>query len=229
MKNFTRPAAASRNHTSSVEFFNRRKEMDLLTTGITEGKPTFNIITGPVNSGKSKILNVLNKRLKAQHIPVLNINLRSISFNSVDNLVSTLEKEGSTWMEEFKDAAKHFQLDAKGYSFHLTAGIRREMESPIIRLNNLLHSFESKLPHYTFWYGARAPVVIVDEANELAALIGDDEGDKALHNFFKWLILNTKERNRFHVLLSSSDSFFHLWVSSRYIGSTRYETYVRDR
>ena len=79
-----------------------------------------------------------------------------------------------------------------------------------------MHSFEAK---------EKAPLFIIDKANELRALSKDPDGSEALHNLFKWLVLNTKERSRFHVLFSSSDSFFHLWVS-KYIGSTRYETYV---
>lgn len=46
-----------------------------------------------------------------------------------------------------------------------------------------------------------------------------------MHNVFKWLVLNTKELRRFHAMFASSDSFFHLWVA-KYIGSTRYESYV---
>ena len=65
----------------------------------------------------------------------------------------------------------------------------------------------------------------IDEANELRELSNDPDGSKALRNFFKCLVLNTKERSRFHVLFCSSDSFFHLCVS-KYIGSTRYETFV---
>jgi len=195
---------------SSEGFFNRSKEMDLLFTGIIEGNPNFNIITGPVNSGKSMLLSVLTKTPVAQHIPVLTINLHSISFNSMDTLVSILEKEGSSWMKQFRNAVKHFQLDAIGYSFQLSR--IPKVESLIIRLNNLLHLFEVKLPSHTFWHGARAPVVMVDKVNELAALTTDDTGDKALHNFFKWLVLNTKERSRFHASYQAVTVFSSLGI-----------------
>ena len=44
---------------------------------------------------------------------------------------------------------------------------------PMKKLNDLLHSFEEKLPPYTFWHGEKAPLFIVDEANELRALTKD--------------------------------------------------------
>ena len=116
-------------------------------------------------------------------------------------------------------------MDAKAYGFELSFGVAEEEIPPITKLNKLLHLFEDKLPPYTFWYGEKAPLLIIDEANELRALSKDADGNEALHNLFKWLVLNTKERSRFHVIFLSSDSFFHLWVS-KYIGTTRYDTYV---
>ena len=202
-------------------FFNRSREIDLFITSLNH-KPTFNVITGPVNSGKSTLLTTLTDSLRSQHIPVLDINLRSVSFNSVDTLVATLEVKGNTWLEQFKKAARYFKLDAKAYGFELSFGVAEEEVPPITKFNKLLHLFEDKLPPHTFWYGEKAPLLIIDEANELRALSKDADGNEALHNLFKWLVLNTKERSRFHVLFSSSDS---LWVS-KYIGTTRYETYV---
>ena len=66
---------------------------------------------------------------------------------------------------------------------------------------------------------------IIDEANELNVLTKHPDGQDALHNLFKWLVMNTKEQNCFHVILSSSDSFFNLWVSNL-VGAVRYKTYI---
>lgn len=198
--------------------------MDLLLKGLN-GKPNFNIITGPVNSGKSLLLLKLQEKLESAHVPVLNINMRQISFNSVDTLVSTLVSGMDSWFKKFKEAVENTKIDASLYGFQLHAELEKGSVPPITKLNILFAAIQDKLPPHTFWYGARAPVFIVDEANELSAITKATDGNDSLHNFFKWLILNTKEKNRFHVLLASSDSFFHLWVS-KYIGTTRYETYV---
>ena len=39
------------------------------------------------------------------------------------------------------------------------------------------------------------------------------------------MILHTKEKQQFHVIMASLDSFFNLWVE-KFIGSSRYTTYV---
>jgi len=105
----------------------------------------------------------------------------------------------------------------------------REKASRLLqKLNDLLWVFDGKLsppPHRTFWHGTKAPVFIIDEANELNKLTEQPDGHNALQNFFKWLVMNIKELNRFHVILSSSESFFHLWVSN-YVGAHRYKTWV---
>ena len=93
------------------------------------------------------------------------------------------------------------------------------------RLNYLLELLGNKLPPQSFWYGRQTPILLIDEAHELNALVKDPDGHDALTNIFKWLVLNTKEVNRFHSVLVSSDSFFHLWVT-KYIGSSRYINYV---
>ena len=48
-----------------------------------------------------------------------------------------------------------------------------------------------KLPPFTFWHGTKAPILIIDEANEFCALVDDPDGKNALRNLFKWFILRT--------------------------------------
>ena len=62
-------------------------------------------------------------------------------------------------------------------------------------------------------------------ANDLNVLTKHPYRQDALHNLFKWLVMNTKEQNGFHVILSSSNSFFNLWVSNL-VGAVRYKTYI---
>ena len=71
-----------------------------------------NIVTGPVNSGKSFLIMNLVEELEASHVPLLHINLRSVSFNSVDTLVSTstLHDEMNSWVGKFKEVAERFRV-----------------------------------------------------------------------------------------------------------------------
>ena len=72
----------------------------------------------------------------------------------------------------------------------------------------LFEKISNQLPLHTFWGKVQVPIFMIDEANELAMLTKDPDGQDALTNLFKRLILNTKELNRFHTLLVSNDSFF---------------------
>ena len=42
---------------------------------------------------------------------------------------------------------------------------------------------------------------------------------------FQWFILNTKELQKFHVVLISSENFFDQWVK-QFVGPTNYGVYV---
>ena len=66
---------------------------------------------------------------------------------------------------------------------------------------------------------------MINIANELDALMKDQDGHNEILNLFKWLILNTKALERFHTILVSSDSCFHSWVLG-FIGTSRYGNYV---
>lgn len=200
--------------------------MDLLTTRL-QAKPTFHVITGPVNSSKSMHFAKLEEEMKSTHVPVLSINLRGISFNTMETLVLTLEDSMCSWLDQFLSAMKHFKMESSGYGFQLKTSFAQDPVPTVVKLklNKLLSIIQGKLPLYTYWYGFKVPIFIIDEANKLGAVTRERDGSDSLYNFFKWLVLNTKEKKRFHVLLLSSNSFFHLWIS-KYIGTTRYETYV---
>ena len=151
--------------------------------------------------------------------------MRRVSFDSVETLVSTLHENMKSWQDQFREMAKKLKVNASAYGFLLHVEVKQGSTDPIIKLNSLLDAFSAKLPPYTFWFDTKTPVFIIDEANELNALKSHPDGHAAIHNLFKWLVMNTKERNKFHVILSSSDSFFHLWVSN-YVGANRYKTYI---
>ena len=67
--------------------------------------PGLNIIIGPINSGKRLIMKLMEE-LEASHVPLLHINLRNVSFKSVDTLVSTLHDKTNGWFDKFKQAAE---------------------------------------------------------------------------------------------------------------------------
>ena len=82
-----------------------------------------------------------------------------------------------------------------------------------------------QLPPHSWWTGAQSPILFIDEASRMRTLLKDKHGHDALANMFEWFVRNTKQHHRFHVVLGSSDSFFHLWVQ-KYIGASRFTSYV---
>jgi len=61
----------------------------------------------------------------------------------------------------------------------------------------------------------------LDEANRLSFLSQDDEGGRVLNDFFAWIVENSKQANRFHVVMASSDSFFLKWIN-QFVDSAAY-------
>ena len=212
-------------HTSVDEFFNRKQELESVYT-LLKSDPRFSVIMGPVNSGKSLLLTKVLQDLKQKDkTPILDINLREISFDSVDSLVTTLDAKLGSWMKDFAVAARHHKISVGAYGISFDWKLTSEVLKPITKLNRVFNKISAKLPPQTFWGRHQRPIFVIDEANELQALTADLDGHTALINLFKWLTLHTKELHRFHTLLISSDSFFHIWVAS-YIGASRYASYV---
>jgi hypothetical protein len=54
--------------------------------------------------------------------------------------------------------------------------------------------------------------LIIDEANVFGQLEGSEEGEVLLKSILSWMVANTKEKGRFHIVLTSSDSFFFNWI-----------------
>ena len=208
----------------AVNFFNRCQEIEKLNK-LLKSEPQLSVLTGPVNSGKSILVMKIIRDIKKAKIPVLTINLRDVSFNSVHSFVTILEKKLATWLQQYLVAADEYRLDASLYGLHLKLGKTRRGLPSIATLDQLFEKISAKLPPRTFWGKIQTPIFVIDEANELSALRKDPDGHDALMTLFKWLVLNTKELNLFHTLLISSDSFFHLWVA-KYIGTSRYINYV---
>ena len=66
--------------------------MNLLSKSL-KLQPGLHVLTSPINSGKSLVVKKLSESFEAAHIPVMNINLKKISCNSVDFFVFTLARQ----------------------------------------------------------------------------------------------------------------------------------------
>ena len=99
------------------------------------------------------------------------------------------------------------------YFFELNVKLfdKKKTEITSSDVSELLTEIAHALPKWTIWHGyyAPPPILIIDEAN-LFSQLGDSsqEGAALLKSFLNWLVLNTKQENHFHAVLTSSDSFF---------------------
>ena len=152
-------------------------------------------------------------------IPVHSVNLWQGTYNSVESLVESLSSDVRTWVDAIKESVSEVSMSQVRVKVNLNKG------TPLDRLNYLLQSIARELPAYSILRGKRPPIFFIDEANRLRSLLCDKDRQAALESLFQWFVLHTKEKRHFHVLMASSDSFFNLWVE-KFIGSSRYHTYV---
>ena len=203
--------------------FNRSREVEQLSQ-MLKSAPKLSVVTGPVNSGKSKLIEYVIARVSADNpnrVPIHVANLRQGTYNSVQSLVESLSSDMKSWVKKIKENVEGVSVSE--VTFHLTSHLTKG--TPLDRLNYLLKCIAKELPSYSVLRGKQMPIFFIDEANRLRSLLCNTEGQAALESLFQWFVLNTKEKRRFHVIMASSDSFYHLWVE-KFIGSSRYSTYV---
>ena len=218
---FLKPSASLHSVDSDFDMFNHLREVETLYQVLLSA-PKLTVITGPINSGKSKLVDhVVTNLYKKTKVPVHTINLRQGTLNTVESLVDSLSSDKmGTWLGAVKQA-----IDAVSISFvkvHFTQVNSIPFHTPIERLHMLLLKLAEKFPSYS---GKQQPVIFFDEANRLKSLLCDRDGQAALESLLQFLVMHTKEKKQFHVIMATSDSFFTLWIE-RFIGSSRYNTYV---
>lgn len=207
-------------------FFNRTKELGAFRH-ILGGSPSLTIVTGPRNSGKSALLVHLLSKLEEEGRPVLHLNLRDTSFGDVQQFQSVLQEELKSWVEKISPTVT-FELRLGPASLSI-GGTEVVGSNPLNKLNDLFRKIDAHLPRHSVLTGKKRPILFIDEANRLKTLLRDKEfGEEALSSMFAWFVKNTKEVGNFHVVLASSDSFFHLWASERhnFTQSGQCDTYV---
>ncbi|CAG8761416.1 uncharacterized protein OCT59_016543 [Rhizophagus irregularis] len=101
-----------------------------------------------------------------------------------------------------------FKLDLKLFD-------KEEREITSNSVIDLFNKIACALPNQNLWksYNIPPPILVIDEANLLNRLSYNSvEGTILLKTFLDWLVLNTKQTSHFHVVLTSSDSFFFNWI-----------------
>jgi hypothetical protein len=205
-------------------FFNREREVRAVR-GVLRSPPQLSVFTGPVNSGKTSLLLKNLKEEADSGRAVLHLDLRDQTFQTVEGFVPALEQEFTSWRDQFVAVAKDVNIDLEALGVKTNVSLKSSQRREIDRLNELFKKMSNQLPSGNIWRGWKTPILFIDEANELQTLLKDPDGHGALLSLFKWMVRNTKQISRFHIVLASSDSFFHLWLN-KYIGKPFYQSYV---
>ena len=138
-------------------------------------------------------------------------------------MVLLLSDGMTSWLKKIKTRTKtEVSVTAAGIEVKFT---RHKGKNHIDNLNHLVQGVGDSLPSKILLQGIQSPILIIDEASRLRMLLRDRDGQAALESLVEWLIMRTKKKHQFHVVLASSDSFFNLWVE-RFIRPSRYVTYL---
>ena len=185
----------------SIEFHNREKEINEIRNILNTDPTLITFIYGPINSGKTELINQLIKQLPEDYV-VFYINLRTKLLASYDEFVESL------FELEIAETRKKETLKELVSSITKAAGI------PITR-EFMDYVFKDKKPKNAFSYiiklfevvkeGGHQPVLILDELQK----IGDVKVDGLLiYELFNFFIDLTKEKHLAHVFVATSDSLF---------------------
>ncbi|HID26957.1 MAG TPA: ATP-binding protein [Methanosarcinales archaeon] len=185
----------------SIAFHNRETEMKEIMRILNTEPTLITFIYGPINSGKTELINHLIKKLPEEYV-VFYINLRTKFLASYDDFIESL------FEMEIKETKKKETLKELVSSVTKAAGI------PINR-EFLDYVFKDKKPKNAFSYiiklfeevknAGKHPVLILDELQK----IGDLKVNGLLiYELFNFFIDLTKEKHLAHVFVITSDSLF---------------------
>ena len=205
---------------SDIEFYNREKEMKEIRA-ILDSRPTLiTFIYGPINSGKTELINNLIKSLPETQ-KVFYINLRGRFISNYDEFIKVLfDVEHEARYGRIKEFLKPI-VNVLPESYHgipipkdmfLRLFKEKDVEDAFVYMETVLRAFCES---------GRAPVLVIDELQ----VIGDLKVDGLLiYKLFNFFIRLTKELHICHVFAVTSDSLFieNVYSAAMLEGRCRY-------
>ena len=187
-----------------ITFHDRVKETMALTRILSTDPTLITFIYGPINSGKTELINNLIKHLP-ENQKVFYINLRGRFISNYDEFIKVLfDVEHAARYERLKEFLKPVvNVLPESYSgipipkdVFLNLFKEKEVEDAFVYIETVLRAF---------YKNGYPPVLVIDELQVIGDLKVDDLLIYKLFNFFVRL---TKELHLAHVFVASSDSLF---------------------
>ena len=187
-----------------IEFHNRESEKKEIMRILNTEPTLITFIYGPINSGKTELINNLINHLPESH-KVFYINLRGRFISGYDEFIKVLfDVEHEARYGRIKEFLKPIVsvLPESYYGIPIPKDIflklfkEKEIEDAFVYIETVLKAF------YETGY---APVLVIDELQ----VIGDLKVDELLiYKLFNFFVRLTKELHLAHVFVISSDSLF---------------------
>ncbi|CAB5356496.1 unnamed protein product [Rhizophagus irregularis] len=193
--------------TGEKTFFNRKRELAEFEKAFS-GDPDLHVVLGPPSSGKTALVREVTTR---GNFNPLFLDGRLGQFDSPMDLYDSISTQFKTFFENQRKILEEINATIP-YFFE------KESEITFNSGIDLLNEIACALPNQNLWkgYNVPPPILVIDEANSLNRLgYCSAKGEVLLKTFLDWLVLNTKQTSRFHVVLTSSDSFFFNWIVNR--------------
>ena len=122
--------------------------------------------------------------------PTYLINLCRETFHSVESFVNMLASEMSPWMNDTLNILLSASAKGVGISVSLQGlQVNHIRSKPIDQLNGLLNKVSSMLPYLE---RKTEPILFIDKANRLRAILRDADGQATLESSFEWLVIESK-------------------------------------
>ncbi|PKM92069.1 MAG: ATP-binding protein [Euryarchaeota archaeon HGW-Euryarchaeota-1] len=191
-----------------VEFFDRGKEKEEIMNVLTAKPQLLNFIYGPINTGKTTLIQKLIDDLPKDKYVVFYINLRGKLIKEYGGFVRVLFKVkrkeiSEKVIEKGEKLAKKALVLAGRYLSGIP--IEKDMLDGFLDAEGTEDVFEFLEEYFLKISQTKIPILIIDELQ----VIGDLEiNGKAIYKLFNFFIRLTKELHICHVFALSSDSLF---------------------
>ena len=134
-----------------TDMFNRAIEVNRMTE-LLSSSPKLTVLTGPVNSGKSRLIEYVIDKLRKdsprdEPLPTHTVNLRLGMYNSVQSLVDSLSSDDITsWVNDIRKLVAEVGISVLRFQ------LRQDNRTPLDRLDILLKTIAGELPPTDFFH-----------------------------------------------------------------------------